>query len=164
MRYNLNKNNRKSIRLKNYDYRQDGLYFVTICIQNREHLLGEIFNDKYLIYDTGMMIENTWNNLSKYYKGVIIHDFVVMPNHVHGIIELQNSDLKLSEIIRRFKTYTTYQYIDGVKSKGWKAFHKRFWQRNYHEHIIRNDKSLVKLQQYILNNPLQWKDDIFCLD
>ncbi len=164
MTYNLNKNNRKSIRLKNYDYGQDGLYFVTICIQNREHLLGEISDDEHCIYDAGMMVENVWNNLSKYYRGVITHDFVLMPNHIHGIVELQNSDLDLSEIIRRFKTFTTHKYIDGVGNKNWKAFHKTLWQRNYHEHIIRNGKSLGKLQQYILNNPWQWRDDVFCLD
>ena len=164
MAYNINKNNRKNIRLKNYDYQQNGLYFVTICIQNREHLLGEISNKGYFIYDAGIMVQSVWNNLPKYYKGINVHDFVVMPNHIHGIIELKNSDLNLSEIIRRFKTFTTYQYIDGVHHKNWQLFYKKLWQRNYYEHVIRNDESLEKLQQYILNNPMQWQDDIFCLD
>ena len=164
MTYNVNKNNRKNIRLKNYNYQQDGLYFVTICIKNREHLLGKISNNEYFIYDSGVMIQSVWNNLSQYYQGVKSHDFVVMPNHIHGIIELKNSDMTLSEIIQRFKTFTTYQYINGVHHENWKSFNKRLWQRNYHEHIIRNDESLGKLQQYILNNPMQWKNDIFCLD
>ena len=164
MTYNINKNRRKNIRLKNYDYQQNGLYFITICIQNREHLLGNISDKEYYVYDAGEMIESVWNNLSKHYKGVKSHDFVVMPNHIHGILELQNSDLDLSEIIRRFKTFTTYQYINGVENRGWRPFYKRFWQRNYHEHIIRNDDSLGKLQHYIVNNPMRWREDVFCED
>ena len=157
MRYN-----RKNIRLKNYDYRKNGFYFVTICIQNRDHLLGEISDTGHYIYDSGVMVQSVWNNLSQYYSGVKAHDFVVMPNHIHGIIELENSDLDLSEIIRRFKTFTTHQYIKGVHDKNWQSFYKRLWQRNYHEHIIRDDKSLKQLQQYILNNPLLWREDVFC--
>jgi len=157
MRYN-----RKNIRLKNYDYRKNGFYFVTICIQNRDHLLGEISDTGHYIYDSGVMVQSVWNNLSQYYSGVKAHDFVVMPNHIHGIIELENSDLDLSEIIRRFKTFTTHQYIKGVHDKNWQLFYKRLWQRNYHEHIIRDDKSLKQLQQYILNNPLLWREDVFC--
>ena len=156
--------NRKNIRLKNYDYGQNGLYFVTICIQNRDHLLGEISDNGHCIYDSGVMVQSVWNNLSQYYSGVKSHDFVVMPNHIHGIIELENSDLDLSEIIRRFKTFTTHQYIKGVHDKNWQLFYKRLWQRNYYEHIIRDDESLKQLQQYILNNPLQWREDVFCLD
>jgi len=156
--------NRKNIRLKNYDYGQNGLYFVTICIQNRDHLLGEISDNGHCIYDSGVMVQSVWNNLSQYYSGVKSHDFVVMPNHIHGIIELENSDLDLSEIIRRFKTFTTHQYIKGVHDKNWQSFYKRLWQRNYYEHIIRDDESLKQLQQYILNNPLQWREDVFCLD
>jgi len=161
MMYNLNKKCRKSIRLKNYDYRKDGFYFITICIQNREQLLGKIFDNAYYINDAGLMIKSIWNNLSKYYQGVETHDFVVMPNHIHGIVELKNSSLDLSELIRRFKTFTTNQYIDGVHNYQWESFHKTLWQRNYHEHIIRSDVSFEKLQSYILTNPLQWRDDVF---
>ena len=160
----LKKNSRKSIRLKNYDYGCNGLYFITICTKNREHLLGHISNESHVIYDAGMMIELVWQNLPNYYGGIETHDFVVMPNHVHGIIELKNSDLELSEIVRRFKTFTTYNYINGVYDYQWKSFSKKLWQRNYHEHIIRSDASLEKLQHYIWNNPLKWRDDVFCLD
>jgi REP element-mobilizing transposase RayT len=164
MTYNLNKNKRKSIRLKNYNYKENGLYFITICIQNREHLLGKISHNRYMVYDAGLMVKSVWNNLSRYYRGVKSHDFVVMPNHIHGILELKNSDIDLSEIVRRFKTFTTHQYIKGVKNENWKPFYNKLWQRNYHEHIIRTDDSLDTLQRYILNNPLQWKDDIFYMD
>ena len=161
--YNINMTNyknRKSIRLKNYDYTKNGLYFVTICIQNREHLLGEIIDGQHTIYDSGKMIHLIWNNLGKHIKGVTTYEFVVMPNHVHGIISLENSSLNLSEIIRRFKTFTTRQYIKHVGNSQWQPFSKRLWQRNYYEHIIRNEESLEKLRIYIENNPLKWDVDV----
>jgi len=156
----MKNNNRKSIRLKNYNYQQNGFYFITLCIQNREHLLGEISADKYIVYDAGEMITDVWNNLSKYYKGIKTHQFVVMPNHIHGIIELENSELDLSEIIRRYKTFTTRQYIIEIENNNWQPFSKKLWQRNYYEHIIRDEKSWIKIQEYIQNNPKQWKEDI----
>ena len=155
-----NNKNRKALRLKNYDYAKNGLYFITICIQNREHLLGNISNNMHTVYDTGLMIETIWHNLPQYYKGIETKEFVVMPNHIHGIIEFDNADLDLSELVQRFKTFSTYQYIHGVHNNNWKPFDKKLWQRNYHEHIIRNEKSLEKLQNYIFNNPQQWKEDI----
>jgi len=156
----MKNNNRKSIRLKNYNYQQNGFYFITLCIQNREHLLGEISDDKYIVYDAGEMITDVWNSLSKYYKGIKTHQFVVMPNHIHGIIELENSELDLSEIIRRYKTFTTRQYIIEIENNSWQPFSKKLWQRNYYEHIIRDEKSWIKIQEYIQNNPKQWEEDI----
>ena len=155
-----NYKNRKSIRLKNYDYTKNGLYFVTICIQNREHLLGEIIDGQHIVYDSGKMINLIWNDLGKHFNGVTTYEFVVMPNHVHGIIGLENSSLNLSETIRRFKTFTTRQYIKHVTNSQWKPFYKKLWQRNYYEHIIRNEQSLEKLRTYIENNPLKWNVDI----
>ena len=160
MTYNINKNNRKNIRLKNYDYRQNGLYFITICIQNREHLLGRIYEETHEVYDAGLMVEEVWKNLAKHYKGIETKDFVVMPNHIHGIIKLKNSNLTLSDIVQRFKTFTTRQYILGVHANNWQPFFKKLWQRNYYEHIIRDEASLEKLQNYILNNPYKWEEDV----
>ena len=156
----MNYKNRKSMRLKNYDYAKNGLYFITICVQNREHLLGKIVDTQHIIYDSGKMINLIWDDLGKYFKGVTTYDFVVMPNHVHGIIELENSSLTLSEIIRRFKTFTTHQYIKHVDNSQWQPFYKKLWQRNYYEHIIRNEQSLEKLRIYIENNPLKWDVDV----
>ena len=152
------------MRLKKYNYQQNGFYFITLCIQNREHLLGEISTDKHMIYDAGEMITDVWCNLSKYYGGIKTHQFVVMPNHIHGIIELENSDLDLSEIIRRFKTFTTRKYIDGVDSYYWRPFYKKLWQRNYYEHIIRDEQSWIKIQEYIQNNPKRWEDDVLYVE
>ena len=164
MMNNFNKNNRKSVRLKKHNYKKDAFYFITICIQSREHLLGKISNDEHIIYDAGYMIQSVWNNLPKYYEGIKTHQFVVMPNHIHGVIELVNSDLDLSEVIRRYKTFTTRQYIIQVEKNNWQPFFKKLWQRNYYEHIIRDEKSWIKIQEYIQNNPKRWEEDVLYLN
>ena len=152
------KNKRKQLRLKNYDYKQNGLYFITICIQNRECLLSEI-NNEITIYAAGEMIKEIWHNMPLYYKGVQVHEFVLMPNHIHGIIEFTSSELTLPTVIQRFKTLTTTKYIDGVYHSGWQPFHKKLWQRNYYEHVIRDEKTLEEIRNYIVNNPYHWEDD-----
>jgi hypothetical protein len=89
---NNNGRNRKSIRLKNYDYSQAGFYFITICTQNRLHLFGEIINDEMVLNDAGRMIDEIWHEIPIYYDGFKIHQFIVMPNHIHGIIEIVGAD------------------------------------------------------------------------
>ena len=77
---------RKSIRLKNYDYSQTGLYFITICIQNKKHLLGTITNNQMILNDAGKMVSIQWFDLLQRFKYIQLHEYVVMPNHFHGII------------------------------------------------------------------------------
>ena len=154
---------RKSIRLKTYNYKQDGFYFITICVQNKESLLGKITENEHIVYDAGLMIEKTWNDLAKYYKGVVAHEFVIMPNHIHGIIELQSSTIDIPTVIQRFKSFTTKQYIDGVNNLNWQPFCKKLWQRNYYEHVVRNEESLEVLRNYIIDNPLKWEEDVLYL-
>lgn len=88
MTYNPDIHQRKSIRLKNYDYSQEGLYFITICTENKEKLFGEIIESKIKLNNAGQMIEKIWFEIPLFYEGFILHDFVVMPNHIHGIIEI----------------------------------------------------------------------------
>ncbi len=88
MKYDPKIHHRKSIRLKGYDYTQAGLYFITICCQNREHLFGEIVGEKMVLNDAGIIVEKIWNEIPVYYNGFDIHQFIVMPNHIHGIIEI----------------------------------------------------------------------------
>lgn len=156
----------------------------------------------------GEMVQSVWNNTAVHYSGVLTDVFVVMPNHIHGIIVLASEGaatdgaaigdrsyknvaagtvgagpracpgeagrdaaltqeqpqrrartLSLPEIVHRFKTLTTKRYADGVKSLGWTPFPGRLWQRNYYEHIVRNDKSLQHLRQYIADNPARWHED-----
>ena len=98
MTFNPLIHHRKSIRLKDYDYSKEGLYFITFCCQNRRHLFGEIISGKMMLNDAGKIAEKCWLEIPDHFKNVILHDFVIMPNHVHGIIEFKNNDLKYSTV------------------------------------------------------------------
>jgi len=171
MVYDPQIHHRRSIRLKGYDYSQIGFYFVTICIQNREYLLGEIVDEKMQLNDAGVMVNRTWNELAKHYDGFKTHEFVVMPNHIHGTIEIapvgaapcgcpdKRNPQGLADIVHRFKTLTTTRYIHGVNQYGWPRFERKLWQRNYWEHIIRNEDEARGISEYIHNNPERWAWD-----
>ena len=181
MKYNPKIHRRKSIRLKDYDYSKKGMYFITICTENRECILGNIEEIDSIanqdempiqmkLNNIGGMIDNIYLELENQIKNIKIHDYVIMPNHLHGIIEIYNSGAKearadmesaptLNEIIQIFKRYTTVEYIKGVKRGEYKPFYKRIWQRNYYEHIIRNEKELHAIIEYIKYNPLNWTND-----
>ncbi len=88
MRYNPRVHNRHSIRLKGYDYSQAAFYFITICTQHREHFFGEIGNRKMILNDAGVMIQTVWDEIPEYYKGINIHTSQIMPDHIHGIIQI----------------------------------------------------------------------------
>ena len=90
MTYNPNVHHRRSIRLKGYDYSQDGLYFLTICVQNKHCLFGKITDGKMVLNDTGQMVSQCWLEIPQHFPDVVLHEFVIMPNHVHGIIELMS--------------------------------------------------------------------------
>lgn len=172
---------RQSMRLKGYDYSQAGAYFITLCTQNRECLFGEINNGNIVLTDAGKMIQMVWNGIPQHYCGFCVHENIVMPNHFHGIIEIvgagpcacpdniNGQKLKngqpqgvaptLSDIMNRFKTMTTKKYSDGVKQSGWMPYSSKLWQRNYYEHIIRNEDELNKIREYIQGNPLNWDSD-----
>ena len=181
---------RKINRLKQYDYSQAGYYFVTLCIQNRVCLLGDVVNDNMVLNNTGKMIENSWRQIPDYYDGVEIDSCQIMPNHLHGIFILagvspranaragapleipdvgtghracpgqpQGVTASLSDVIGRFKSFTTNQYVNGVQHHQWPPFDKKLWQRSFYEHTIRNDQDLTRVREYIQNNPLKWALD-----
>ncbi len=168
--YDPEKHCRQSIRLKNYDYSKPGYYYVTICSQNRECMFGEINNSHITLNTPGKTINKTWREIPKYFNGIGIDEYVIMPNHIHGIVKIHDGNtigqaqgpaptMPLPDVIKRFKTLTTHKYIDGVRKKSWKPFKKRLWQRNYYEHIIRNDIELDEIRKYITENPLKWSED-----
>lgn len=166
MKYNSDIHNRKSIRLKGYDYSKEGLYFITICTQNRECLFGEIINGKMILNNAGKMVEEIYNELSDVYKNIKFLEFVIMPNHFHSIIEILDNNRAttrvaptIGDIIGAFKSLTTNKYIKMVKIGLVPPFDKRIWQRNYFENIIRNEKAYLKILEYIKNNPLKWDED-----
>jgi REP element-mobilizing transposase RayT len=149
---------RRSLRLKGYDYCRQGLYFITVCVQNRECLFGEIANGEMVSNEYGKIIQTVWNELPQHYTNVRLGEFVVMPNHIHGIIVITDTVTThgLTEIVRALKTFSARQIN---KMRG--AVGRRLWQRNYYEHIIRNADTHHKIATYILNNPANWLNDRF---
>lgn len=123
--------NRKDIRLKKYNYKSNGYYFVTTVSKHRQNIFkgseSKVENQ----------LKDTINNLD----GITLDYFVIMPNHIHIIFIFDNSKLHLGEIVRRFK------------SKISRAFAVNVWQANYYEHVIRTDQALEKIREYIINNP-----------
>jgi REP element-mobilizing transposase RayT len=160
--YNPEKHHRRSIRLKNYDYSSEGLYFITICIKNRLFLLGNVEDETMYPNEAGKMVEIEWLDLKKRFSNIELHEYVIMPNHFHGILEIVSQNQKtVGDILDAFKSITTVAYIQGVKEKGWTPFINKFWQRNYYEHIIRNETSYLYIADYIISNPKTWTDDKF---
>ena len=272
--YNPAIHQRRSIRMRGYDYASEGLYFVTMCVQNRECLFGEIKNDEMVLNNAGRMVEKWYRKTQDKFPDIVCHEMIIMPNHFHCIWEnvglhgasavgadpcvrpnprvrppkqndkpststnnvnddcgglndtnlgtpnnnidkygrdegghmgphiqtnninlgtpndnidnyngdegghmgpplrgndiLDDSDLventtgsPLSTVVQWFKTMSTNEYIRGVKQLGWPPFDRKLWQRNYYEHIIRDDASLQTIAYYIINNPSQWQNDKF---
>ena len=135
-----------------------GLYFVTICTQDKACRFGNVVDDEMLLNSVGKMIESEWLALPQHFEHVGLDSFVVMPNHIHGIIAL-SKNIPLSRVIQVFKSVSTNEYIRGVQQHGWEKFDGTFWQRSYYDHVIRNDKDLFRVQEYILNNSLSWSLD-----
>jgi len=217
----MNKRERHSIRLKGYDYSRVGSYFITICTQNRLHLFGRVVNGEMILNDAGKMIFDQWMGLSQRFHAIELHECVVMPNHIHGIIKITHTTtavgvglvptlngttndgtvndrvaddrtvndraaddravndrvaddravndrattrvaptgVTIGDMVGAYKSLTTHAYIDGVKQLGWQRFNKKIWQRNYWEHIIRDESEYDRIAQYIVANPLKWDMD-----
>jgi len=173
MNYDPVKHHRRSIRLKGYDYSSAGSYFVTICVQHRACLFGEVNDGVMCINDAGEMVQRVWYSLPNRFERACLDTFVVMPNHIHGIIQLTDGEMErgcntnssdkksdlLGNVVGAFKSITTHQYAIAVHAHHWQPFDKRLWQRNYYEHIIRDRNALQTVCQYIANNPSLWKYD-----
>jgi len=157
---------RHSLRLKGYDYSKAGLYFITICIQGRLGLFGNIINGQMDLNGAGEMVNKIWEDMPNYYNGMDVLEHQIMPDHIHGIIQIKSlpkgqpqgvaPTIALPDVVHRFKTLTTKLYIDGVKIEKWQRFIKKLWQRNYYDHIIRDEKELKNIRQYISDNPQNW--------
>jgi len=266
MRFDPERHRRRSMRLKGYDYSQAGAYFVTICTQGRACLFGEVVDGEMRLNDAGRMVVAEWERLPALFPNVVLDAFVVMPNHIHGIViltdpaddatdgataigatiggattgraatggattggattrvapttagddatpvgaglvpaqsgaglvpalstmaeddatpvgaglvpaqsgaglvpvpstpapstpALSTPAPTLGDVIGAFKSRVTVEYIRGVKTFGWTPFDRRLWQRNYYEHIIRNEETLNCIRRYIAENPIRWAFD-----
>ena len=172
---------RRSIRLQGYDYAQAGIYFVTICTHRKKCLLGSVANDRVALSALGEIVRECWMRIPEHFPRVKLDAFVVMPNHLHGVLVLhrttashraqhaaplqptRNTDLQsepnvksgtLSAVIRSFKSAVSKR-----AHREWPGTPSSTWQRNYYEHIIRNGGDLDQIRRYIRNNPQRWAFD-----
>lgn len=190
--------NRRSIRLKGYDYTQPGAYFITLCAQDRIHLFGQIRHGEMKLNEFGKIVSGEWERTTQMRPNIRTADFVVMPNHIHGILVIADDDIRrgtlqktdvdgggvmgrgvlqyaptentnpddmvnapfkspsktIGAIIRGFKSATTKR-INQLRNTP----RLPVWQRNYYEHIIRNDASYHQITEYIRLNPARWEED-----
>jgi REP element-mobilizing transposase RayT len=181
---------RRSIRLRGYDYSQKGYYFITICVHNHVPLFGHIDNGEMVLNDHGRIAYDEWVKTSDMRSNIDLHEFIVMPNHVHGIIVI--GDARIDEVNQldtcqsdtcqlgtRHCAPTGGQFGKSVSNsiptivRGYKSVVTKqinilrntpavpVWQRNYHEHVIRDEESYIKIFEYIKNNPKSWSMDCY---
>ena len=203
-KYNPQKHHRRSIRLKNYDYSQAGLYFITICCDDRKHRFGKIENHEMILNEYGTIAYDEWIKLQGRFSNFELDVFQIMPNHLHGIIKIvragftpaQNTPTEIiptqndgqpqslpmqitddrnmatarvaptvGDIVGAYKSLVANACLDifklqrstcnAISTMG------KLWQRNYYEHIIRDERSYQTISEYIVNNPAKWTEDKF---
>ena len=174
MSYHPEEDHRRSIRLLGYDYSQPGAYFVTICTQGRVCLFGEVVDEDVRLSRFGLIVADCWENFSDHFASVDPDKFLVMPNHIHGVLNIvqnrrgtacraptvraqlfgQSRRHSLPTIIRSFKSAVT-QRVN--QSRG--TPETTVWQRDYYEHVIRGARELETIRQYIVDNPAKWAED-----
>jgi len=151
---------RKRLRLSGYDYAQPGAYFLTMCVQRRECLLGRVSHGEMHLTEYGKIAIDCWNTLPHHYPHVDLDAFAIMPNHVHGILFIRAglkpapTNKPITEIIRAFKTFSARKINQLRNTPG-----SSVWQRNFYEHVIRDDLSLQRIREYIETNPQRWALD-----
>lgn len=186
MTYNPDKYHRRSIRSKDYDYAQAGAYFITICTYNKECIFGNVKNGEMMLNEYGKVVEREWLRTYQIRTDIELDEFIVMPNHMHGIfviieslvgahsrapmqaqhsrapmqaqrgcVPIQRKPRSLSSFLAGFKSAVTSQ-INELRGTPYAPL----WQRNYYEHVIRNEDDLSEIREYIVNNSLKWELDI----
>ena len=193
MAFDPDQHNRHSIRLYGYDYTVPGYYYVTICTKNRISHLGTVIDDVVILSTWGRIAYENWRKIPEHFSSVGLDYFVIMPNHIHGVIILRDADAtkrqpnppekntpinvqnvgaqhaaplipkiapgSIGAIVRSYKSSVTREVNRLRNTPG-----MRFWQRNYYEHIIRNENELAHLREYIRLNPAKWLEDRYYYD
>ena len=168
---------RRSIRLKGYDYTQVGAYFVTVTVRGRLALFGEVVDGVMRLNGAGEMAHAVWLGMPGRFPFVEMDAFVVMPDHVHGIVVIRGDGVRapiggvqgnvttdavptiraLGDVVGAYKSLTTAAYMRGVHTSQWPPFQKRLWQRNFYERVIRDEHEMNEIRAYIRDNPLRWE-------
>ena len=157
---------RKSMRLPNYDYSQNGAYFVTICTKNRRYLFSEVVGSihestaKIKLKPYGRIVDEIINNLSERFD-INIDNYIIMPNHIHMIISIENSSIKRSIRESTLRNRSTISKVVGYLKMNTSKINpdKDVWQRSYFDHIIRDEKDYLTKWNYIDGNPSKWESD-----
>jgi putative transposase len=179
MKYNPDKHHRQSVRLKDYDYASAGAYFITLFIYQKQHLFGEIVAGEMVLNEVGKIVDEEWLRSTEIRKEIELDEFVIMPNHIHGIAWILPSDPLPSNVGARgpsplhADTHTAGTgkrslgpFIGGFKSSCTKRINGKrgtlgipVWQRNYYEYVIRNEEDCNRIREYIQSNPTNWSTD-----
>ena len=170
MKYDPEKHHRRSIRIRVYDYSQGGMYFVTICTRDREYLFGEVVDGEMRLSLYGEIARTCWGEIPEHFPHAALDVSVIMPNHVHGIIvvgarhavPLQSSPEcfgapvagSIPTIVRSFKSVVA-KHVNALRGTPGIPV----WQRNYYEHVVRDEESLNRIRQYVADNPARWAFD-----
>jgi putative transposase len=174
--YDPDKHHRRSIRLQGYDYAQAGAYFLTICAYGRECLFGEVVNGAMLKNDSGRIVEEEWLRSAEIRQELELDVFVVMPNHLHGIVFIMNigatgdvgatSRSPLRSPARGPAKLSLGSFVSGFKSACTKRVNEArgqpgtpMWQRGFYERVIRSEEELERIRAYVLDNPARWATD-----
>jgi REP element-mobilizing transposase RayT len=173
-KYNPEIHHRRSIRIPGYDYSQTGWYYATICTGHMERLFGDVVNGKMVLNEMGRIVETEWIKTTILRHNIKLDEYIIMPNHFHGIINIVEDVNRrgterraptteqfgkpvtnsIPTIIRSFKSAVTKKINEIRNTPG-----AILWRRNFYEHIIRDENDLNRIRQYIMNNPLKWADD-----
>ena len=165
---------KKQYRRRNYDYSQNGSYFITICTADREMFFGDINDGKIELSEIGWIAEKFWQEIPSHFLGVNLDEYVIMPNHIHGVIEINKSDpvgtghcpvptvgskfghvtpKSLSTIVGSYKSIVTKEINLHIQNSGFA------WQLRFHDRIIRDEGELNRIREYIESNPSNWESD-----
>ena len=140
---------RKKIRLEDYNYSNVGMYFITICTKNRYPILGKINECDIELTKDGVISKKNLKNIEYVFNNISINEYIIMPNHIHMIIEIkeEQEEVSINKIIKKFKSSVSRELGCSI------------WQKSYYDHIIRNEKEFYAIKQYIQNNVINWKND-----
>lgn len=142
---------RKRLRISEYDYSDVGMYFITVCIKDRMEILGKIKGDIFIeLSKQGKVVEEHIKQIEDVYQNVMIDEYIIMPNHIHMIITINNKrQVTISRIIKQYKANVS------------KKIGYSIWQKSFYEHVIRNEKEYLNIKEYIQNNVINWKEDMY---